>query len=176
MVEQAASRRVISPASTTRKDDVMVSRGMMAGIGLIAVGLLSSGGNLLRGDDKKGHDQQAATFEHCAKACTDCLRECESCAHHCANLVASGEKDHLRTLGTCADCAEVCTAAAKVVSRHGPLARTTCESCAKACDICAAECQKHAQDEHMKQCAIACRDCAKACRDMIKHLAQDGNK
>ena len=115
-------------------------------------------------------------FDQCAKACSDCLRECESCAHHCANLVASGEKDHLRTLGTCADCAEVCTAAAKVVSRHGPLAGTICESCFKACGMCAAECEKHSQDEHMKRCAIACRDCAKACRDMIKHLAQDGNK
>jgi hypothetical protein len=154
----------------------MVSRGMMAGFGLIAVGFLLSGGNVVRGDDKKGHDLHAAHFKRCARACTDCLRECESCAHHCADLVASGKKDHLRTLGTCADCAEVCTASARVVSRHGPLAGTICAACSKACDQCAAECEKHSQDEHMTRCAKVCRECANACRDMIKHLGHDGNK
>ena len=154
----------------------MTRCGMFTGLGLIAVGILALGGNVLTADDQKGDDKHSAHSEQCAKACTDCLHECESCAHHCANLVASGQKDHLRALGTCADCADVCTAAAKVVSRHGPLTGTICESCAKACDLCAAECEKHSQDEHMKRCAKACRDCAKACRDMIKHLGHDGNK
>jgi Domain of Unknown Function (DUF326) len=154
----------------------MTRRAMLTGLGLIAVGFLVLGGNFLTADDKKADDPHAAKFEQCAKACADCLRECESCAHHCANLVASGKKDHLRTLGTCADCAEVCTAAAKVVSRHGPLTGTICESCAKACDMCAAECEKHANDEHMKRCAKACRDCATACRDMLKHVGNDGGK
>jgi len=109
--------------------------------GLISVGFLVLGGNFLTADDKKVDDKHAAHFEQCAKACTDCLRECESCAHHCAHLVAAGKKDHLRTLGTCADCADVCTAAAKVVARHGPLTSTICESCAKACAACAVECE-----------------------------------
>src|SRR5262249_22616229 len=130
------------------------------------------GSNFLTADEQKVDDKPAAQFQHCAKACTDCLRECESCAH----LVASGQKDRLRTLGTCADCAEVCTAAAKIVSRYGPLIGTICESCAKACDTCAAECEKHGNDEHMQRCAKVCRDCAKACQDMLKHLGQDGAK
>jgi hypothetical protein len=149
---------------------------MLTGLGLMAVGFLVLGGNFLAADDKKVDDKHAAHFEQCAKACADCLRECESCAHHCAHLIASGQKDHLRTLGTCADCAEVCTAAAKIVSRHGPLAVTICESCAKACDTCGIECDKHSNDEHMKRCATTCRDCAQACRDMIKHLGHDGGK
>jgi hypothetical protein len=140
---------------------------------LIAAGALVFGGSFLAADEKKAGDQHAAHFEQCAKACADCLRECESCAHHCADLVAAGKKEHLRTLGTCADCADVCAAAAKIVSRHGPLAGTICESCARACGECAAECEKTPGDEHMKRCAKVCRDCEKACRDMLEHVRVD---
>ena len=154
----------------------MIRRVLLTAMRLIGVGLLSFHGNLSTADEKQANQQHAAHFDKCAKACTDCLRECESCAHHCAQLVAAGKKDHLRTLGTCADCAELCTAAGKIVSRHGPLTGTICESCAKACAACAAECEKVAEDEHMKRCAKACRDCEKACRDMLDHLGTAGKK
>src|SRR5579871_2084657 len=145
----------------------MNRRGVWSVLALLTASLLVTGGNLLTADDKTAHDAHAGHFAQCAKACTDCLRECESCANHCAHLVAEGKKDHLTTLGTCADCAEFCTSAAKIVARQGPMAGTICESCAKACDTCGAACEKFPQDEHMKQCAKACRDCAKACRDML---------
>lgn len=112
-------------------------------------------------------------FDKCAKACTDCLRECEACAHHCALMVADGKKEHLKTLGTCADCGDFCALAAKVVSRHGPMAIPTCEACARACDICGAACEKFPDDDHMKRCDRACRDCAKACREMVMQAGQD---
>jgi hypothetical protein len=121
----------------------------------------------VRADDKDAH---AEHFDTCAKACTMCMRECESCAHHCVHLVAEGKKDHLKTVGTCSDCAEFCAAAAKVVSHYGPLAVLSCEGCAKACDACGTECEKHSDDAHMKRCAKACRECAKACREMIEHV------
>jgi hypothetical protein len=101
------------------------------------------------------------------------MRECESCAHHCANQVAEGKKDHLKTLGTCTDCAEFCASAAKIVARHGPFAVTICESCEKACDQCGAACEKFSEDKHMTRCAKACRNCAKACRDMVKQANHD---
>jgi hypothetical protein len=116
--------------------------------------------------DKDAHGEH---FTACAKACADCMRECESCAHHCAYQVAEGKKEHLTTLGTCADCGEFCAQAAKIVSRHGPMSVLTCESCAKACDVCGTACEKFPDDDHMKRCAKACRDCAKACRDMVGH-------
>jgi hypothetical protein len=119
--------------------------------------------------EKNGHDQHAAHFEACARACTTCLRACESCALHCAKLVNQGKKDHLRTLGTCLDCAEFCASAARIVSRHGPLSNTICEACAKACENCGGQCKKFSDDEHMQQCAKACRECAQACREMIQH-------
>lgn len=134
-----------------------------------------------RADDKDAH---AEHFAACAKACTKCMRECESCAHHCVHLVAEGKKDHLKSVGTCSDCAEFCAMAAKVVSHHGPMAGLSCEACAKACDACAAECDRCCEkspDEHMKRCADVCRECAKACREMVKHAghaaaATDGGK
>jgi hypothetical protein len=121
--------------------------------------------------EKLADDKHAAHFEQCAKACADCMRACESCAHHCVHLAVDGKKEHLKTAGSCVDCAEFCAAAAKIVSRQGPLATTICESCAKACDICAAECEKFPNDAHMKDCAKSCRDCAKACREMITHVS-----
>ena len=115
-------------------------------------------------------------FDQCAKACSDCLRECESCADYCARLVASGKKDHLTTWQTCADCAEFCAAAAKIASRHGPLAVTICEACAKACDVCGTACEKTPDDKHMQECAKACRECATACRAMVNHVSRAQSK
>lgn len=144
-------------------------------LGLLVAGLLV--GYAPAAEDNKADTPHAGHFDQCAKACADCLRECESCAHHCAHMVADGKKEHLHTLGTCADCGDVCGVAAKVVSRHGPLAVTVCESCAKTCDECGAACEKFPDDEHLARCAKACRDCAKACREMIEHAGHDtGNK
>lgn len=118
------------------------------------------------GDENKHH----AHFAACAKACADCQNSCASCQAHCANLVADGKKEHLATMQLCADCTDVCAAAAKIVSRGGPMAALICEPCAKACDVCGAACEKHPNDEHMKACARSCRECAKACREMLKHV------
>jgi hypothetical protein len=108
-------------------------------------------------------------YHTCAKACAHCMLACESCARHCAHMLEKGEKKHLKTLATCADCGDFCALAAKVTARRGPLSATTCEACAKVCDACAKSCEEFPSDEHMKKCAVACRDCAKACRDMVKH-------
>jgi Domain of Unknown Function (DUF326) len=121
-------------------------------------------------------NKHSGPMEQCARVCAACLRECESCSDHCARLLASGKKEHLATLQTCADCAEFCGAAAKIASRHGPMAVTICEACAKACDACGAACPKTPDDPHMQKCAKACRDCAKACRDMIKQVGSEPSK
>jgi hypothetical protein len=136
-------------------------------LGLLVAGLLV--GYTPSAEDNQA-DPHAGHFDHCAKACAECMRECESCAHHCASLVASGHKEHMRTLGTCADCAEFCAAAAKIVSHRGPLVALICESCAKACDTCGEACRKSPDDQHMQACARACQMCAQACRDMLKHI------
>jgi hypothetical protein len=127
-----------------------------------------------KGDGEKG--DKHTHFDKCSRACADCMRECESCAHHCAHMVAEGKKEHLKTLGTCADCAEFCAAAAKIVSRGGPMRVAICESCAKACDVCGAACEEFSKDKHMARCAKECRECAKECREMIKHTGPEKEK
>ena len=89
---------------------------------------------------------------------------------HCARLLSEGKKEHLATLGTCQDCANVCTAAAQIVSRGGPFSALICESCAEACARCRKECEKFAGDQHMKKCADECQKCEKACREMAKEM------
>jgi len=144
---------------------------MLAGLSLLAVALLLLGSPALAAEEKEkpAADKHGAHFDACAKACAMCMRECESCAHHCAHQAAEGKKEHLRTLGTCVDCAEFCAAAAKIVSHRGPMSGTICEACAKACDVCGAACEKFPDDAHMKRCAQACRDCEKACKEMLSH-------
>jgi hypothetical protein len=117
--------------------------------------------------DREGHH---AAMMACAKACSDCQRECDMCATHCTHLISEGKKEHLASQRTCLDCANICATAAQITSRHGPFASLICEPCAEACNRCAKECEKHPDDQHMKRCAEECRRCEKACRTMVKHM------
>jgi len=132
----------------------------------LAAGLLTAA----RADDKPAahHVHRSPQLEKCIAACVSCANQCESCFVHCTNLVASGKKEHVATLKACVDCGDLCTLAAKIMSRDGALIGPACEGCAKGCDACAASCEKTPDDEHMAACARACRDCAKACREMLK--------
>lgn len=117
--------------------------------------------------DSHAHHGRDGKEEQCARACSDCQRECDNCFTHCAKMLADGKHEHARTLSTCIDCADVCAAAAQIVSRRGPFAVAICKACADVCAGCADACEKLAQDEHMKRCAAECRRCEKACREMI---------
>ena len=115
------------------------------------------------------HTEHDEGMQACAKACSDCQRECDVCSTHCAHLMADGKKEHLTTLLTCQDCAEICAAASQVVARGGPFSGIICESCADACAACAKHCEQFPDDEHMTACAKECNKCEKACREMAKH-------
>ena len=145
-------------------------------LAIIAAGTLMLAGAGPIADEKASDHKHGGMSEHCAKACAECMRECEVCARHCGQLIVDGRKEHFTTLGTCADCAEFCAAAAKIVSRRGPMSSAICESCAKACDVCGQACEKSASDEEMTRCAKVCRECAKACRDMLKLAGTLGEK
>lgn len=106
----------------------------------------------------------------CAEACSDCARMCDSCSTHCAELLARGKDEHLKTLHTCQDCADFCVAAAQIVARRGTFSDLICQSCAEACARCAKECEAHKDDRHMQACAEECRKCEKACREMVKAI------
>lgn len=133
----------------------------------VAVALFMVSNGVTAVDDEHHHD---AVYKKCATACTDCQKECDSCAAHCANMLAEGKKDHLRSLRTCQDCATHCSAAACIVARKGPFADLICKACAEACKRCGNECEKFKEDAHMRKCAESCRKCENACREMLSHI------
>ena len=85
----------------------------------------------------------------------------------------AGKHEHMTTLATCQDCADVCSAASHVVARGGPFAALICNACADACARCAKECEAFKDDDHMQQCAKECRKCEKACREMIAKVSKE---
>jgi hypothetical protein len=111
-------------------------------------------------------------FDECAQACDECQRECDACSTHCTDLITQGKKEHAATLRTCQDCADVCSATARIVARKGPFSSDICRSCADACAKCGEACEQFSDDEMMKHCAEACRACEEACREMITHLGE----
>ncbi len=122
-------------------------------------------------------ESEAASFRACAKACTDCQRECDSCAMHCGHELAQGQsRDHYTTLRTCLDCADICAAAAQIMSRSGPFSGDICEACADACKRCGEACKQHAGDKMMQNCAAECERCEKACRDMVRAARQSSGQ
>lgn len=140
-------------------------------LGITAAALVCLAGGVRGADDKPASEHAhhlRGPFADCARACAECMLQCDSCHHHCEQLVASGKKEHVKTMRLCDDCGSICAVAAQVTARAGPLSAAICESCAKACDVCGANCKKF-EDQHMQDCAKACEACAKACREMIKH-------
>jgi hypothetical protein len=111
-----------------------------------------------------------ALLAACIDACFDCAQACTACADACLgeDMVA----DLVTCIRTDLDCADLCDATGRVLSRHtgydANLTRTTLEACAQACATCAQECERHAgMHEHCRVCAEACRRCEKACRDVL---------
>lgn len=99
-----------------------------------------------------------------------CSESCTSCADACLSedMVAELTK----CIRTNLDCADVCAATARVLSRHtgydASISRTLLEACATACRACGDECGSHADmHEHCRICAEACRTCEQACRDLL---------
>jgi len=134
----------------------------IAGVSSLA---LAAFHNRTEGADQANRDK---VFDECAEACSKCQRTCDACARHCATLISEGQRHHLATLRTCLDCADLCSAASHIVARKGVFSGQVCTACADACAKCAAECDKHASDTIMVQCAKDCRVCENACREMLK--------
>jgi len=154
-----------------------MNRRQFAAAGLSGVTLTTLAGTVFGRDDEKphdhgGHDHASHAMHICAKACSACQRECDSCATHCAHKAHDGKHDHLKSLATCQDCADVCSTAARIVSRGGPFGSLICQACADACSKCAAQCEKFPDDEHMAKCAKECLACREACLEMTRDIAR----
>ncbi len=116
----------------------------------------------------------ASTLVECVEACFDCAQSCTTCADACL-----GEDDP-RLLARCIrlnlDCADVCDATGRIVSRQTAfepeMARAALQACAEACRLCDKECEQHGQHgmEHCQVCAEACRRCEQACDDVLSAI------
>src|SRR5688500_6881460 len=109
----------------------------------------------------------------CIDACAECAQVCTACADAClSEQFLAGFRTYIRA-GL--DCADVCQATGRVLSRHtghgARLTRAVLEACAVACEMCGDECASHADmHAHCRVCAEACRRCETACRDLIASL------
>jgi Domain of Unknown Function (DUF326) len=109
----------------------------------------------------------------CIAACVECAQACTACADACLSEDMVAELT--RCIRTDLDCADVCEATGRVLSRHtgydANLTRAVLEACAAACAACGDECESHAgMHEHCRVCAQACRRCEQACRDLIASM------
>ena len=151
-------------------------------LGFLTAGLLAVGGAAAddKKDDKKPPPkpvggEQVTPLLSCAQTCDDCARACDECGAHCAKMVADGKKEHVLTMKTCQDCAILCSATSRILSRDGPFFDTAGLACAQACKRCGDECEKYPSDPVMKRCAAECRRCEKACLSMLKNAGLDPN-
>ncbi len=106
-------------------------------------------------------------------SCFECAQACTACADACM-----GEED-VQMLTRCIrldlDCADVCDATGRILSRQvafePEMARPVVEACARAVKLCGDECEQHAEHhEHCRVCMEACRRCEYACDQVLQAL------
>ena len=106
----------------------------------------------------------------CLRACVECAQACTSCADACLSEEMVADLRGCIRLNL--DCADVCEATARVLTRRtafdAVLAQALLEACAVACRGCGDECSQHADmHEHCRVCADACRRCEEACDRLL---------
>lgn len=107
------------------------------------------------------------------RATSVCAQSCTACADAC--LAEDMVAELRRCIRTDLDCADICAAATRILSRqsewNAEIVRAVLEACIRVCETCADECAEHAEmHEHCKVCAEACRHCADACRELLATL------
>lgn len=118
-------------------------------------------------------DTDEAILKNCILACLECLYSCTACADAC--LAEPSVADLRGCIRTNLDCADVCDATARVLSRHtgseGDLVRRMLEACRDISRSCADECERHAETHlHCEVCALTCRRCETACKELLASL------
>jgi ABC-type Mn2+/Zn2+ transport system ATPase subunit len=73
------------------------------------------------------------------------------------------------------DCADICDATGKILSRQTAtepqMLRASLQACAEACRLCAEECENHAEHhEHCRVCAEVCHRCEQACNNVLSAI------
>ena len=106
-------------------------------------------------------------------SCLECVQACTACADAC---LGEGNVEMLaRCIRLDLDCADICDATAKVLSRQvafePKLAQSVVDACARAVKLCGDECEQHAEHhEHCRACMESCRRCEEACNRVLQSL------
>lgn len=116
-------------------------------------------------------DLLARTIE----ALVECANTCSQCADSC--LSEPGLSPELaKCIRLDLDCAEICLATSRVISRQteydANVTRPLLQACAAACKSCGDECARHADHmAHCRICAESCRRCEQACTELLGAMA-----
>jgi len=103
-------------------------------------------------------------------ALSDCAQACIADADD--DLSEQNIAEMVKCIRLCPDCADVCTATLRVVSRqtdYDPIiTRALLEAFVATYKSCGDECERHAMmHAHCQVCEQACRRCDQACRDLV---------
>lgn len=107
-----------------------------------------------------------AELHRAIKACLAAVVACNACADSDLARDPAGMRDCIRR---CLDCADICDATARVLSRPSPSGQAWAKlvaACAVACAECAEECARH-DDSCCRECAAASRECEQACQQLL---------
>jgi hypothetical protein len=121
-----------------------------------------------------GPDLDAGLLARAIEATAACAQTCSACADAC--LGEDGVADLRHCITTDLNCADVCAATSRVLSRQtaydGGMTRAIVEACAEVCRRCAEECERHAEMgmDHCRTCAEACRRCEAVCREVLEAI------
>jgi hypothetical protein len=116
----------------------------------------------------------ASALVRCIEACFDCAQSRAACADAC--LGEDDPKSLARCIRLNLDCADMCDATGRVLSRltafEPRMARAALGACAEACRVCGDECEQHGQHgmEHCRMCSEACRRCERACNAVLSAI------
>jgi hypothetical protein len=113
------------------------------------------------------------TLLRCIDECLECAASCTACAD--ASVSEDDVRELVHVIRLCLDCADVCEATGRIVTRQAApdlgLLHPMLEACSVACLASAEECERHAaHHEHCRICAEVCRRCKKACDDLLSAL------
>lgn len=106
-------------------------------------------------------------------AAVDCAQTCTACADAC---LSEQDVAHMtRCIRDDLDCADICEATGRVLSRHtgydAGLTAAQLTACIEACRTCATSCEEHAdQMDHCRTCAERCRACEQTCSDLLDSI------
>jgi hypothetical protein len=106
-------------------------------------------------------------------ALSDCAQACVADADD--DLSEQNLADMVTCIRLCWDCADVCTATLRVMSRQtareASVTRPLLEACIAVCTRCGDECDSHADHHvHCRVCGQACRRCEQACRELLARI------